>query len=88
MKYIHTSLLRYHGNLKSGNCVIDSRWVLKITDYGVSDMYQKCRAKRVLDESGSYARDTMFGGDTGVIGGHRGHSGNRWYCYRRKIMNI
>ena len=34
MEYIHKSILRSHGNLKSSNCVIDSRWVLKVTDYG------------------------------------------------------
>ncbi|OWF44340.1 atrial natriuretic peptide receptor 2-like [Mizuhopecten yessoensis] len=34
MEFLHKSPLRSHGNLKSTNCVIDSRWVLKITDYG------------------------------------------------------
>ncbi|VDI06466.1 atrial natriuretic peptide receptor B [Mytilus galloprovincialis] len=34
MEFLHKSHLRSHGNLKSSNCVIDSRWVLKITDYG------------------------------------------------------
>ncbi|XP_055336545.1 atrial natriuretic peptide receptor 1-like [Paramacrobiotus metropolitanus] len=34
MNYIHGSELRTHGNLKSSNCVVDSRFVLKITDYG------------------------------------------------------
>lgn len=34
MYYIHNSFLKSHGCLKSTNCVIDSRWVLKITDYG------------------------------------------------------
>ena len=34
MEFLHKSNLRSHGNLKSSNCVIDSRWVLKITDYG------------------------------------------------------
>ncbi|CAH1775681.1 unnamed protein product [Owenia fusiformis] len=35
MEYIHSSPLLSHGNLKSSNCVIDGRWVLKITDYGL-----------------------------------------------------
>ncbi|XP_033748554.1 atrial natriuretic peptide receptor 2-like [Pecten maximus] len=34
MEFLHKSPLRSHGNLKSTNCVIDSRWVLKITDFG------------------------------------------------------
>ncbi|KAK2187599.1 hypothetical protein NP493_160g00023 [Ridgeia piscesae] len=48
MKYVHSSLLRFHGSLRSVNCVIDSRWVLKVTDYGVNQFYQKCKAKRPL----------------------------------------
>lgn len=35
MRYIHMSPLRVHGSLSSRNCVIDARWVLKITDYGL-----------------------------------------------------
>ncbi|XP_052072902.1 atrial natriuretic peptide receptor 1-like [Mytilus californianus] len=34
LEFLHKSHLRSHGNLKSSNCVIDSRWVLKITDFG------------------------------------------------------
>ncbi|EDO30985.1 predicted protein [Nematostella vectensis] len=35
MEYLHNSDIRSHGNLKSSNCLVDSRWVLKITDYGL-----------------------------------------------------
>lgn len=39
MRYLHTSSLRVHGSLTSRNCVVDARWVLKITDYGLPSFY-------------------------------------------------
>ena len=35
MTYLHASNIRYHGNLNSRSCVIDSRFVLKVTDFGL-----------------------------------------------------
>eukprot|EP01137_Pigoraptor_chileana_P018462 Opistho-2@77999 len=35
MEYLHTTPIGVHGRLKSSNCVVDSRWVLKITDFGL-----------------------------------------------------
>lgn len=35
MAFLHNSVIVSHGNLKSSNCVVDSRFVLKITDYGL-----------------------------------------------------
>uniref|UniRef100_A0A8C5QGW0 Guanylate cyclase n=1 Tax=Leptobrachium leishanense TaxID=445787 RepID=A0A8C5QGW0_9ANUR len=36
MLFLHNSVIVSHGNLKSSNCVVDSRFVLKITDYGLA----------------------------------------------------
>ena len=33
MEYLHRSFLRSHGYLHSNNCVIDGRFVLKVTDF-------------------------------------------------------
>ncbi|XP_047348159.1 retinal guanylyl cyclase 2 isoform X3 [Vespa velutina] len=40
MKYLHGTPIRVHGYLTSRNCVIDARWVLKITDYGLPAFYE------------------------------------------------
>lgn len=37
MQYLHTTDIKSHGNLKPSNCIIDSRWVLKITDFGLHE---------------------------------------------------
>ena len=37
MKYLHNHDI-VHGRLKSRNCVVDGRFVLKVTDYGYSDI--------------------------------------------------
>ncbi|XP_077865835.1 atrial natriuretic peptide receptor 2-like, partial [Saccoglossus kowalevskii] len=38
LEYLQNSFLRCHGNLKSSNCVVDSRFVLKLTDFGLSEL--------------------------------------------------
>ncbi|KAK3591718.1 hypothetical protein CHS0354_019483 [Potamilus streckersoni] len=38
MIFIHDSELHYHGNLKSSNCVVNSRWSLQITDFGLLEV--------------------------------------------------
>lgn len=40
MRYLHSSSLRIHGSLTSRNCVVDARWVLKVTDYGINQFYE------------------------------------------------
>lgn len=40
MRYLHSTPLRVHGSLSSRNCVVDARWVLKITDYGLPAFYE------------------------------------------------
>lgn len=55
MRYLHLSTIRVHGNLRSSNCVIDSRWVLKVTDVGVKGIYERCRADKTYSNTGYLA---------------------------------
>ncbi|KAG6447093.1 hypothetical protein O3G_MSEX004757 [Manduca sexta] len=40
--YLHDSTLVSHGNLTSSNCLVDSRWVLQIADYGLHTLKNGC----------------------------------------------
>lgn len=37
---MHNSEIKYHGRLKTSNCVVDSRFVLKVTDFGLLSLRQ------------------------------------------------
>ncbi|XP_052799084.1 atrial natriuretic peptide receptor 1-like [Mya arenaria] len=57
LDYIHKSPIRHHGNLKSSNCVIDSRWVCKLTDFGIERLKPEAdSSEEVIGEHAFYAR--------------------------------
>ncbi|XP_064112550.1 atrial natriuretic peptide receptor 2-like [Macrobrachium nipponense] len=58
MAFLHSSELRTHGNLKSSNCVVDSRFVLKITDFGFHQVGD--RGKSYHPDSYAYWRRKLW----------------------------
>ncbi|XP_031573570.1 speract receptor-like [Actinia tenebrosa] len=51
MIFLQSSEIKIHGNLKSSNCLVDGRWVLKITDFGLWSLKnepKKREAKELL----------------------------------------
>ncbi|XP_033760364.1 LOW QUALITY PROTEIN: atrial natriuretic peptide receptor 1-like [Pecten maximus] len=69
MTYLHASPIEVHGNLNSSNCVIDGRFVLKITDFGLTRIrqleqkvvdHQNQRAIHLLPDISPYQHITYF----------------------------
>ncbi|XP_029694813.1 atrial natriuretic peptide receptor 1 [Takifugu rubripes] len=54
MVFLHNSVIVSHGKLKSSNCVVDNRFVLKITDYGLSSF--RSEGESVRDAHAYYAQ--------------------------------
>lgn len=47
LQFIHSRpFLGYHGRLTSKNCVVDERWVVKISDYGCRKLYINSEIKK------------------------------------------
>lgn len=41
LMYLHSSNLEFHGRLKSSNCLVSSRFVVKLCDYGLNSLYDQ-----------------------------------------------
>ncbi|VDM99085.1 unnamed protein product [Thelazia callipaeda] len=53
MYFLHNTFVGSHGKLKSSNCVVDSRFVLKVTDFGFHELH--ALEDENIDEIGEHA---------------------------------
>ncbi|XP_068761981.1 atrial natriuretic peptide receptor 1-like [Montipora capricornis] len=58
MAHLHSTDIKSHGNLKSSNCLVDSRWTVKIADYGLPTIRSK-RSRSFL-HSESYYQELLW----------------------------
>ncbi|KAH9493958.1 Nitrogen permease regulator 2 [Dermatophagoides farinae] len=49
MLFLQNSTLEYHGHLKSTNCVVDGRFMVKITDYGLRTLHAQITREHDLN---------------------------------------
>ncbi|KAK7491894.1 hypothetical protein BaRGS_00016913 [Batillaria attramentaria] len=60
MTFIHESEFGYHGNLKSSKCLVDSRWVLKIADFGLRSLKAAPDSPDPRDDEEIYCRKMLW----------------------------
>jgi len=53
MVALHNSPITAHGNLKSSKCLIDGRWVCKISDHGLDSV----KENQTEEDLGEYAEN-------------------------------
>ena len=54
LHFLHNSTFEYHGKLKSTNCVVDGRFMVKITDYGLRSVHEQVHKENDFNPRGLF----------------------------------
>ncbi|XP_014210339.1 guanylate cyclase 32E [Copidosoma floridanum] len=47
MTFLHESVIKFHGSLSTSNCLVDSRWVVKLADFGLHEFKRDAELESV-----------------------------------------
>ena len=56
---LHDSEIGSHGNLRPSNCLVDSRWVLQVADYGLHSL-RDCNSVASPDDDDALYESSSF----------------------------
>uniref|UniRef100_A0A1I7SXS4 guanylate cyclase n=1 Tax=Caenorhabditis tropicalis TaxID=1561998 RepID=A0A1I7SXS4_9PELO len=59
IQYIHNSSIKVHGALYLSNCVVDSYWVVKLTDFGIKNILKERMHHKELVPSSTFDIDAI-----------------------------
>lgn len=60
MSFLHHSDLKSHGGLKSTNCLVDSRFVLKVGDFGLRQLRNELASYQMDSEYAAGSKDVIY----------------------------
>lgn len=60
MVYLSGSSVKSHGRLKSSNCVVDNRWTLKLTDFGLLQFKANQNGVPVFNSNAGFLDETTI----------------------------
>eukprot|EP01135_Chromosphaera_perkinsii_P011126 Nk52_evm35s2340 gene=Nk52_evmTU35s2340 len=72
MKYLHDSDLTSFGRLQSSNCLIDSKWVLRVTDYGLHWFREEADVEQQQHQGTLYMAPELLNEYVGPWGSQKG----------------
>ncbi|KAK6057497.1 hypothetical protein COOONC_04989 [Cooperia oncophora] len=52
LEYIHASAIGCHGALSTWSCLIDRNWMIKLTDYGITDAIERWEKQQAVSVTG------------------------------------
>jgi serine/threonine protein kinase len=50
LQYLHGSSVKYHGDLRSTNCLVNSRWTVRLQNFGPKSLLNEAGPENITDD--------------------------------------